>query len=269
MFANTTNEAWVPADRAIEELASLRIGHPGVRFFHAPMDNGTALNRILRWLPKHNPNVPVLVAVKGRGLEDLRNTLGKMVDRIAEHPNFVLALTNLYVAEALELHRTSADNPAKVRWREVALEGGHSYDFPAQVSRLYEGLAAEGQVHRGSDGQPVYARPSVLVIYRADHRFLLDRLIPCPGERGREHDFILLSHAFLHSQPMGFRIGHVLGPACRHLAPGGRAMVVQSHGLDPAHEIVRRVWGDRRLPQVSRCDIIRELRRDLKGSDCS
>ena len=62
---------------------------------------------------------------------------------------------------------------------------------------------------------------------------------------------------------MQFRINHILGPATAALAPEGRMTVVQAHGHDPAHDIVRRVWPDQSMPFISRHDIIRELRSRL------
>ena len=38
MFANTTNESWVLAERVASELKSIRARTPGIRIFYAPMD---------------------------------------------------------------------------------------------------------------------------------------------------------------------------------------------------------------------------------------
>jgi len=35
-------------------------------------------------------------------------------------------------------------------------------------------------------GNPVYDRPVVLVLYREDHKFLLDPIIPRPRRHGRQ-----------------------------------------------------------------------------------
>ena len=34
-------------------------------------------------------------------------------------------------------------------------------------------------------GNPMYERPVVLVVYREDHKFLLDPILPSPAARGR------------------------------------------------------------------------------------
>ena len=263
VFANTTNEAWVLADRIAEDLVALQPQLSGIKLFYAPMDNGITLNRTLRALHARFPEIPVLVVLKGRGLEDLRNTMGRLVDRMAEHPLSVFAMTNMYVREALDLVKTSDDNPKDVTWRDVALAGSRSYDFQNQVSTLYETLSREWLVYPGTQGQPVYAQPSVLILYREDHKKQLEHIIPRQGQTGREYDLCLLNHPYLHTHTMRFRIDHVLGPVARALAPGGQMTVIQAHGTDPAHEIVQNVWPDQPLPVVSRYGIIKALRQGM------
>ena len=263
VFANTTNESWVLADRISDELTGIVPGPDGIRLFFAPMDNGITLTRTLRALHAAQPDTPVLVVLKGRGLEDLRNTMGRLVDRLAEHPLTVFAMTNLYTREALQLDKLSEDSPDPVQWHEVALEGTRSYDFQRRIGALYEGLSREWQIFQGAHAQPVYAKPSVVTVFRDDYRAKLAHLIPQPGQGGLSYDYCLLNHPYLQSHTMQFRIDHVLGPVADALAPGGRMTVVQAHGQDPAHDIVRRVWPDQPMPFISRHDIIRELRSAL------
>ena len=75
-----------------EDLVRLKPGPEGIRLFYSPMDNGIALTRMLRAVHARFPNTPVLVVLRGRGLEDLRNTMGRLVDRICEHPLSVFVL---------------------------------------------------------------------------------------------------------------------------------------------------------------------------------
>ena len=263
VFSNTTNEAWVLADRAADELAGLTPGPDGIRLFYAPMDSGIAMTRMLRALDAMHPDLPILVVMKGRGLEDLRNTLGRLVDRLAEHPNCVFVVTNMYLNEAVDLTKRSDDTPHDVVRRDIALTGSRSYDFQRQMSALYADLSQEWLVHSGDQGQPVYARPSVATIYRADQAAATDHLRPVPGDPALRYDYALLNHPYLHTHTMAFRTQYVLEPVVRHLAPGGRLSVVQSLGADPAHEIVESVWPDQPIPTTSRYDIIAALRKAL------
>lgn len=263
VFANTTNESWVVADRIAEDFAGLTPGPDGIRLFYAPMDNGITLTRTLRALHARFPDTPILVVLKGRGLEDLRNTMGRLVDRIAEHPLSVFVLTNLYVREAIGLEKISDDSAEPVSWHEVGLEGTNSYDYQRRMAPLYDELSSEWLVFQGKHAQPVYARPSVVTIFREDQRARLAHLIPQPGGSALQFDYCLLNHPYLQSHTMRFRIDHMLHPVASALAPGGRMTVVQAHGNDPAHEIIQGIWPDQPMPFISRHDIIRELRRSL------
>ena len=68
---------------------------------------------------------------------------------------------------------------ARMNWREVALEGDTAHDFDAQVNELTPLLEEWWQVRTSErTGNPLYATPSVLVVYRADQRFGIDAALP-------------------------------------------------------------------------------------------
>ena len=265
IFANTTNESWVIADRVAEELAHLEPGPDGFRLLYTPMDNGIILARTLRALHAHHPDVPILVVMKGRGLEDLRNTMGRLMDRVAEHPLSAFVMTNMYLREAVDLTKRTKDNPKPVVRRSVALEGHRSYDFQVQLAELYGELAKEWLVHQGEISQPVYAVPSVVTIYRSDQERALRPILPKEGDPELRYNYALLNHPYLHNHTMKYRLKYVLRPVFDRLAEGGRMTVIQGFANDPAHEIVSRIWPEQTLPLISRYDIIRELRKELTG----
>lgn len=266
IFANTTNESWVIADRVAAELADLTPGPDGFRLLYTPMDNGIILARTLRALHALHPDVPVLVVMKGRGLEDLRNTMGRLVDRLAEHPLSAFVMTNMYLSEAVDLTKRSTDSPADVAWHDVALKGAKSYDFQVQLAAVYEALSKEWLIHQGANAQPVYAVPSVVRVYRKDRAADLVPLLTEPGDPRLRYSYALLNHPYLHSHTMHFRLDHILTPVFHHLADGGRMTVIQGQGQDPAHEIVDHLWPDQ-TPVISRYEIIRALRKALTGAD--
>ena len=269
VFSNTTNEHWILADRAAQDMADIAPSSVGFRMLYAPMDNGVTLTRLLRAQTARNPDMPILVVMKGRGLDDLRNTIGRLVDRLAEHPNCVLAVTNMRYDEAVDLTKRSDDNPREPIWHDVPLEGTHSYDFQRQVSALFGTLSKEWLVESGEQGQPIYAVPSIAVIYRSDAKARVQRIIPKAGDPVLQYNYVLLNHPYLHTHTMTFRTHYVLGPMAERLAPGGRLTVVQSLGQDPAHDIVKRVWPDQPLPTTSRHDIISAMRKHLGQQEFS
>ena len=263
VFAATTNESWVKSDLIATDFEGLEPSAEGFRLFFSPMDNGITLVRALRALHALFPDVPVQVVIKGWGLEDLRNTMSRMVDRLAEHPRTVFVMTNLYTREAVHLDKTTEDAPGDLSWHEVAFTGATAFDYQRQMGGLFKALAPEWYVVPGKEDLPVYACPSVVCFYRADQKKAVRHLIPKKGGSDLTFDYAFLNHPFLHSHTMTFRTEYVLRPVVEHLADGGMVKVVQSLGDDPAHEIIRRVWSDQSVSCVSRHDIISALRKSL------
>ena len=140
------------------------------------MGDATVLARLMRSAHASWPAVPQLVVAKEISREDVRLGLEKMADRFLEHPTTVLVITNLHYADA------PGAAAAHCRRRDAAQLAGAPgsratprTSTPQQIEALHP-LLDYGWATRPSEtsGNPVYVRPSVLVIYREDHAFLLD-----------------------------------------------------------------------------------------------
>jgi hypothetical protein len=209
------------------------------------------------------PYIPWLVVGKEISIEDVRLALDRLPDRFAEHPELVVVVTNLYTGEATSLTPRGA-NAAKLVWREVALEGGTTDDFGRQIQALFPDLADDWQVVASEKtGNPLYVRPSVLVLYRRDRRFLLDPIIPRPGAAGGAYDLIVASQPYRARTSVERKVRIALVPLARALAPGGRMVVVHAHGDDPGLDIIRGVWPDEDPFQHGRAELLAEARRQL------
>ena len=69
-------------------------------------------------------------------------------------------------------------------WHEVALTGTSAHEFEQQITDLEPFLDENWKAGVSpKTGNPVYERPVVLVIYREDHKFLLDRSCRGPAAR--------------------------------------------------------------------------------------
>jgi len=268
-FVNTCNEKQKVADRGADELRQIEPMPPALRIFDAGMGDATVLARLMRSAHASWPTVPQLIVAKEISREDVRLGLEKMADRFLEHPATVLVITNLYYADAPALRPRSAADVARLNWRELRLTGNTSHDYARQIDALGS-LLDHGWATRLSEttGNPVYAVPSVLVIYREDHAFLLDRVIPHHDTPDIEYDFILASQPWRARMSAQFKVNKVLAPLTRHLARGGRLLVVQSRGDDPGLEIVRELWADEAPFQVDRHRLLGELRAVL-GADAA
>jgi hypothetical protein len=182
LFVNTCSEKWVIANRVTLELANIHPRPPAVRMFDAGVGDGTVLLRALRAMHDRFPHMPFYVVGKEISLEDVRLALHKLPDRFCEHPATVLVLTNLAYADAPWLAVKSLNAASSMVWREAALTGSSAHDFEQQITDLVPFLTQNWKAGVSpKTGNPVYERPVVLVIYRADHRFVLDPIIPRPG----------------------------------------------------------------------------------------
>jgi hypothetical protein len=179
----------------------------------------------------------------------------------------VIAITNLKYADAPQLQPGDPAEAARLGWHVAALEGTSASEYYEQIEALAPVLA-EGWRTRPSPGtgNPMIVQPSVLVLYRKDHEFLLDSVIPRPGAARREYDFILASQPWRASMPASFKAEKILAPLARSLAPHGRLLTIQSWGRDPGLEVVQRLWPDENPFQVDRHALLDALR-DALGPD--
>jgi SAM-dependent methyltransferase len=243
MFVNTCSEKWVVAQRLAQELDNIVPAPPALRFFDAGVGDGTVLARFLRVMHRRFERLPFYIAAKEISLEDIRLTLDKMPDRFFEHPEMVLALTNMPYADAPWLRPHNPEAAAKVAWKEVALKGSTAADFERQILELQPFLAEHWRTRISEKtGVLLPETPTVLVLYRADCRFILDQVIPREGEARADFDLVLASQPFRLRAESKFKAGRVLAPLARALRPGGRLLGIHSAGHDPGHEIVRQVW---------------------------
>jgi hypothetical protein len=101
------------------------------------------------------------------------------------------------------------------------------------------------------------------VLYRDDHRFLLDGVIPRPGRSEAEFDLVIASQPYRARSSVNFRARRILAPLSRALRPGGRLIGIHSHGNDPGLEIVQTVWPGENPFSVSRHELLRAVKYEL------
>ena len=234
---------WVVANRVALELANIHPRPPALRVFDAGVGDGTVLVRVMRAMHDRFPHTPFYVVGKEISLEDVRLALQKMSDRFFEHPATVLVLTNLAYADAPWLAVKSLSAASSMVWHEVPLTGNSAHRFEQQITDLVPFLAQNWKAGvSAKTGNPVYERPVVLVIYREDHKFLLDPIIPRPGGTVANYDLVIASQPYRARASLDFKAKRVIAPLARALGPGGRLIAIHSHGHDPGMEIIQKVW---------------------------
>ncbi|HEX2255365.1 MAG TPA: hypothetical protein VHG92_01465, partial [Afifellaceae bacterium] len=243
LFVNTCGEKQAVAERVAQELRNIHPQPPALRLFDAGVGDGTVLARVMRAMHARFPTMPAYVVGKEISLEDVRLALDKMSDRFFEHPATVLVMTNMFYSEAPWLRPRTPTVAASLVWREVPLMGASSHEFDEQIQDLNLFLAENWTAHMSArTGNPIYDRPVVLVIYRQDHRFLLDPVIPRPGAVEAEYDLVIASQPYRLSSPLEFKAQKVVTPLARGLRTGGRLVGIHSYGRDPGMEIIQKLW---------------------------
>jgi hypothetical protein len=263
LFVNTCGEKQVIARRVGLELANIHPEPPAVRMFDAGMGDGTVLTRVMREMHRRFPTMPFYVVGKEISLEDVRLSLDRMADRFFEHPATVLVVTNMYYTEAPWLQPRSVSAATSLAWQEVALTGSTSDEFSDQITALEPFLDQSWQARHGPSGNPVYERPTVLVIYRDDYRFLLDDVIPKRGKVRADYDLVIASQPYRARASTAFKATRVIAPLTRALRPGGRLLGIHSCGGDPGLEVIRKIWPDENPFTTNRHDLLRAVRADL------
>jgi hypothetical protein len=264
LFVNTCSEKWVVASRVALELGNIHPRPPAVRVFDAGVGDGSVLTRVMRSMHDRFTHMPFYVVGKEISLEDVRLTLQKMADRFLEHPQTVLVLTNLAYADAPWLHVKSLSAASSLVWHEMALTGDTAHSFESQIMDLEPFLAENWKAGVSpKTGNPVYERPVVLVIYRDDHKFLLDPIIPKPGGTVANYDLVMASQPYRARSSVDFKAKRVIAPLARALGPGGRLLAIHSYGNDPGMEIIQKVWPGDNPFTSDRHQILKAVKNEL------
>src|SRR6202051_4194337 len=264
LFVNTCSEKWETAQRVGLELASIHPRPPAVRVFDAGVGDGTVLARVMRTMHDRFPTMPFYIVGKEISLEDSALPLHKMAGRFVQQPASVVVLTNLAYSEAPWLAAKSLSAATSLVWKELAMDGNTAHSFEEQITAL-EPFLSENWKARVSpkSGNPVYERPVILVIYRADHKFLLDQIIPQPGGTVADYDLVIASQPYRARSSLEFKAKRVLAPLARALGSGGRMSAMHSYGHDPGMEIIHKVWPNDHPFLHNRHDLLKAVKHEL------
>jgi hypothetical protein len=173
----------------------------------------------------------------------------------------------MYYSEAPWLRPNSLAAASGLVWNEVALKGSTAGQFERQITDL-QGFLAKNWTAKMSPttGNPIYERPVVLVIYRDDHKLLLDNVRPKQGAVRADFDLVIASQPYRARVPVEFKASKVVAPLARALGPGGRLIGIHSAGHDPGLEIVQGIWPDEQPFTTDRHQLLKATKQIL-GSE--
>ena len=111
-------------------------------------------------------------------------------------------------------------------WIDMPLAGSTSHEFDDQIAGLQPTLNDGWRVRASAKtGNPLYVRPSVLVLYRNDHKFMLDPVIPRPGRAVADYDLVIASQPYRARLPADIKVDKVIAPLTRSRAVGFSAYI--------------------------------------------
>ena len=245
LFVNTCSEKWVVADRVgarAGQPPSAPAGGAPVRCRRRRRHRAVARDaRDARPLPDH----AVLYRRQGdqprgraaRAGEDARPFLRASGDRAGDDQSWPMP-RRLGCTPQFDRRRRRAWSGTKSR-----STGAPRHDFEQQITELQPFLAQNWRARASpKTGNPVYEKPVVLVIYRDDHRFLLDPVMPRRGAVRADYDLVIASQPYRARAGVEFKASRVIAPLARALGPGGRLLGIHCHGGDPGLEIIQKVW---------------------------
>src|ERR1700730_5217538 len=246
------------------ELGNIYPRPPAIRIFDAGVGDGTVLTCVMRAMHQRFPILPSYIVGKEISLQGVRLVLDKMPDRLCEHPATVLVMTNMYYSEAPWLVPNSMAAATGLMWHEVALTGTTAHEFEQQITDLQPFLSEHWRARISPrSGNPIYDRPVVLVVERGGHEFLLGQRRPRRGAPIADYDLVIASQPYRARAPVEFKAKRILAPLTRALAPGGRLIVIHSHGDDPGLEIIRKIWPGENPFRTDRHQLLRATKIEL------
>ena len=267
LFVTTTNEKNIVGSNISKIIEKLRPKKPGLKIFDAGLGDGTLLMSVLRKCHNKFPTIPFLISGKEISLEDVRLTIEKLPDRFIEHPNMVFVVSNLHYNEAANLSSSDETKNNKINWEIVKLKGNSSFEYSEQIAELDNVLEKNWQVERHpTSGNPTYKEPSVLIIYRDDHEFTLDKIIPQKNERKNYFDMIIASQPYRSRISVKKKVDYVVKPMIKALNKGGKLILIHSIGNDTGHKVLNKLWPeDNPFPSNAK-DIVEYLKLNLSGN---
>jgi len=262
LFVTTTNEKSIIAEKISTQIKYIKPKKPALKIFDAGLGDGTLLMSVLRSCHREFPNIPFLVIGKEISMEDVRLSVEKLSDRFIEHPNMVFVVTNLHYAEAASLTSSNLKKQQHINWETLKLYGNSSFEFNQQLSQLDEMLNNNWQVERHPrSGNPTYKLPSVLIIYRQDYEFKLEKIIPQKNEPNNNFDLIIASQPYRSRISVQKKMDYVVEPMIKALAPGGKLLLFHSFGNDSGLEIIKNIWPEENPFPSLASDIVENVKK--------
>ena len=135
-FIQNTGEKKAISEKIYPYIANLSQNKSYLRILDAGTGDGTIKSNVIKSFHKYHPYTSLLITGKEISYEDLKNTLEKMPDRFAEHPNLLVTMTNVKFSELGFVESSSKIKDKKIKQFNLVLESNNSFDFNSQITGI-------------------------------------------------------------------------------------------------------------------------------------
>ena len=170
-FIQNTGEKKAISEKIYPYIAGLSQNKSYLRILDAGTGDGTIKSNVIKSFHKYHPYTSLLITGKEISYEDLKNTLEKMPDRFAEHPNLLVTMTNVKFSELGLVESSTKIKDKKIKQFNLILDSDNSFDFNSQISGTLLGnfIKKNWGIEIDNRGRTSYSNPCIIRIYRKDN----------------------------------------------------------------------------------------------------
>ena len=260
-FIQNTGEKKAISEKIYPYIANLSQNKSYVRILDAGTGDGTIKSNVIKSFHKYHPYTSLLITGKEISYEDLKNTLEKMPDRFAEHPNLLVTMTNVKFSELGFVESSSKIKDKKIKQFNLVLESDNSFDFNSQITGVALGnfIKKNWGIEIDNKGRTSYSNPCIVRIYRKDNERYLKTFLK-NDYKNNNYDLIIASQAYRAAASVKVKVNNVIGPLMRLLNKSGKLLVTHSSGGKSIQKVLKIAFKDKEAFPNNAKDIIEYLK---------
>ena len=267
-FIQNTGEKKAISEKIYPYIAGLSQNKSYLRILDAGTGDGTIKSNVIKSFHKYHPYTSLLITGKEISYEDLKNTLEKMPDRFAEHPNLLVTMTNVKFSELGLVESSTKIKDKKIKQFNLILDSDNSFDFNSQISGTLLGnfIKKNWGIEIDDRERTSYSNPCIIRIYRKDNEKYLKPFLK-NDYKNNNYDLIIASQAYRAAASVKVKVNNVIGPLMRLLNKSGRLLVTHSSGGDSVQKVLKIAFKDKEAFPNNAKHIIEYLKNNPFGEN--
>ena len=267
-FIQNTGEKKAISEKIYPHISALSQNKSYIRILDAGTGDGTINSNIIKSFHRYHPYTSLLITGKEISYEDLKNTLEKMPDRFAEHPNLLVTMTNVKFSELGLVETANKIKNKKIKELNLILDSDNSFDFNTQITGIKLGnfIKKYWGIEIDTKGKTSYANPCLIRILRKDNLRHLKGFLK-NDYKNNNYDLIIASQAYRAASSVKVKVNNVIGPLMRLLNKSGKLLVTHSYGGNGVQKVLKTAFKDKEAFPNRAKDIINYLKNNPTGEN--